>query len=915
MEKTSDDIAAQKYFRTGKSGGVNSNDLAAACDRAIQQTARKSFKSALSLARRFAKQAGSDRGPLGLTASRALARMTHLSGLHREALSAYLKARELAADDPLIRGRIDRALIDVYMYLGDFTRARQAARRAITTFIRINSDVELARTQVNYANVLHRQDKHRDAERLYAEAATFFETSGDQVSAAKCYFNQANTLVQLFDLTSAEKLYEKARKIYEAEEFDLDACDARYGLAWLRMLTGRFHVALLELTACENIYREAGDLRGEILCSLDRAEVYLSLGLYRDALDAARYSEKRFAGMNLRYEQSKAALFRGQAASAMENKGEAQSSLNRAMAGFAAEKNNGFIGAAYLLAAEITGSKTQLSRNNLQQARRHFSRAQLPLWSAVCDLREVSDAKRAEAALERLEKNDAAHRVPYLYALWQTAYGDFEYDRGRRAAACKRWRQAADRLDAVRAQLPPIELRTTFGRTQGSPHRRLIAAEIENDITRAAVWSERYKTAGVWSTIRLDPKNLSAREKVGESLNTLAQQVATLARNIESSTGQRRLSAHTASRALTRLQNDVRDRLFELERHHRGQVDSDEKIIHAIKKVSRDLPVIQFHLQEDDILAFVHDRGGTRLCKLPDTGTKLMMAMRWWRFILEGEILSGYLGASGRRNSEVSLWAELGEWLWKPLEIDSHHSRVLILPEGELANLPWSALMVDKEPLLRRHRFIISPSLRHYLASQSHKAKSNRVEIFRGQTTNLPHADYEIESITKHARKLATMHNPASRSDWPSSGEAFLWHYAGHAQLRSDNPFYSYLLLDDGPLFAADFRLKQCRVNLVTLAACRSGEQIAVPGEEATGLVRSLLEMGARTVLAGLWPVADESTAIWMNSFYDRLFKGDGILEAHYQASSIVREKYPSAYHWAAFSVFGADDSGGKNVN
>ena len=143
---------------------------------------------------------------------------------------------------------------------------------------------------------------------------------------------------------------------------------------------------------------------------------------------------------------------------------------------------------------------------------------------------------------------------------------------------------------------------------------------------------------------------------------------------------------------------------------------------------------------------------------------------------------------------------------------------------------------------------------------------------------------------------------------WPISVQARLWHYAGHAHLRADNPFYSYLSLADGPLFAADFRLRKNRVNLVTLAACRSGEQVAMPGEESTGLVRSLLEMGARNIIAGHWPVADSSTSLWMTTFYKQLFAGQRISYAVRKAALKVRERFPSAYHWAAFSIFGAGD-------
>lgn len=83
-----------------------------------------------------------------------------------------------------------------------------------------------------------------------------------------------------------------------------------------------------------------------------------------------------------------------------------------------------------------------------------------------------------------------------------------------------------------------------------------------------------------------------------------------------------------------------------------------------------------------------------------------------------------------------------------------------------------------------------------------------------------------------------------------------------------------------------------------------------VPGEETTGLVRSLLEMGARNVLAGHWPVSDRSTAVWMGAFYKRLFAGDDLLGSAAFAAESVRETYPSAFYWAAFSVFGAGDLG-----
>jgi CHAT domain-containing protein len=110
----------------------------------------------------------------------------------------------------------------------------------------------------------------------------------------------------------------------------------------------------------------------------------------------------------------------------------------------------------------------------------------------------------------------------------------------------------------------------------------------------------------------------------------------------------------------------------------------------------------------------------------------------------------------------------------------------------------------------------------------------------------------------------------------------------------------------DGPLFAADLRLRENKVGLVVLAACRTGQQTFVLGEESTGLVRSLLEMGARNVVASHWAVSDKSTALWAKEFYKSLFAGEAVDEALRRSAQAVRERHPSAYFWAGFSLFGA---------
>lgn len=907
MEEEKLKITARRFLEGRCPAATCEIDLAAACHKLILETGRRSFADAVALARTFVRRSTRSSPDVRLVAFRAMAWTLHLSGRHADALRYYLRARAICRSDRLTRARIDRALVDVYMYTGQMADARKSARSALSVFKRLGAADDLAQTQVNYGNLLHRQDRHREAERLYRRAAAHFAATGDQLAEARCQYNRANTLVQLFNMPEAERLYRQAISVYDEAGYELDACDARYGLAWLYMLSGKFHVALIELTACEQKYHAAGDPRGEALCLLDRAEVYIGLGLYADALTAARTAEKRFGRLKIRYEKSKAALFRGQAAAALGRKSEAVRSRQGAERGFTGEGNHGFLGATRLLGAELAGPNGRIRRRELAAARRHFAQAQLPYWAAMCDLYEIAGGVRSAPLLERIGRNRAVHVVPHLYALWQTTLGDQAYLRHRIDQARRCWRLAADRLDGVRAQLPPLELRGAYRRRHRLPHPRLIALDIDDNPGDAAVWSERYKTAGVWAPLAEAGPSIGARRSIERSLQELAMHIGALGSHGSGSRGATD-AAMSSPRPPVNLYRRVREELMALESVG-GNIPTFVVLRRMITAVSHLRPVIQFHCATDDIIAFVHRNGTTRVCRFPGGVSRLAEDMSKWRFILEGQLLSTAVD-SAVSVAEMALWGDIGEWLWSPLEIGRDEPEILILPEGDLSNLPWPALMVDGRALAERHRFVLSPSLRHFHAATGMRAEGRQFQIFRGATAGLPETDREIMALSSLFGPDAEVHDPCRREDWPSRGEAFGWHFVGHASVRADNPFYSCLHLDDGPLFAADFRLKRCRVGIVTLSACRSGEQVSIPGEESTGLVRSLLEMGARNVVASRWPVWDRSAAFWMAAFYRRLVHGAQPSEAVRQASLEAREQYPSAYHWSAFAVFGAGNFG-----
>lgn len=913
MDEEQSQIAARLFLRTGEAVGISELELARGCENLIQKASRTSLNEALKLARRFAAVSRHHSPEMRLTAARAVGRLSHMSGRHRDARRAYLSARRLSERSPLVRARIDRALADVYLYLGDYDKAKQSARRAMAAFKALKADNDWIQARVNYANILHRQDRHREAEKIYHQAADYFDASGNRLALARCYYNRANVLLQLFDIAAAERLYRDSEKIYAEAGCTLDANDARYGLAWLWMLTGKFHQALLQLAACEKIYRDGGDHRGEALCALDRAEVYLGLGLNHDAFDISALAEKRFAVLGLQYERSKASLFRAQAALRIGRKTEAEKAVVQALKGFSREKNGGFLGVSQLTAADLVRAKSDSSKRTryLNAARKQFSRAQLPLWEAICDLRLSYEKSLSSVAVKRLKRNRALREMPHLSIAWQTRLGELKQAQGDLAAARNHWETAAETLDLLRAQLPPLDLRSAFARAQNSPHRKLIDMELKDSPMRAAVWSERFKTAGIWAPLISESENATDMTQIQRNLGLLARQVAALSHQIYEGNGKRGFTAATHQAALQNLRREIRESMLACEPDKAGSSYAPEQLAANFRHVSSEHPVVQFHLQDDDIIIFLHRQGTVETHRLEKGRIHLQEILLRWRFLLESELLTGYLTSLRNFQSERSLLSELGDMLWAPLRLDESYHRILIIPEGELSNIPWAALYDNDGYLADRFNFVIAPSLRHYINARKVYSASSRWHLFQGAAANIPHVSDELESLLAQISGNAALSAPCRRKDIIDAPEAAVWHYSGHAQFCTDNPFYSYLALEDGPLFAADLRAKRCRVNLVTLAGCRSGEQLVLPGDEATGLVRSLLEMGARNIIAALWPLSDESASFWMISYYNKMRENNSILESARWAAGKVRERFPSAYHWAAFSVFGAGDMGG----
>ncbi len=148
------------------------------------------------------------------------------------------------------------------------------------------------------------------------------------------------------------------------------------------------------------------------------------------------------------------------------------------------------------------------------------------------------------------------------------------------------------------------------------------------------------------------------------------------------------------------------------------------------------------------------------------------------------------------------------------------------------------------------------------------------------------------------------------------SGSSTVFHIGSHFELRPGDNSRSFLLLGQNAILtmadAFDENLDFSGADLVTLSACDTAmgaDNALSNGAEIESFGVLVQELGAKSVLATLWPVIDESTSVFMQSFYQlreqkKLTKAEALRQA--QRSMINSgTNFAQPYYWAPFVLMG----------
>jgi len=322
-----------------------------------------------------------------------------------------------------------------------------------------------------------------------------------------------------------------------------------------------------------------------------------------------------------------------------------------------------------------------------------------------------------------------------------------------------------------------------------------------------------------------------------------------------------------------------------------------------------DSQLLEYYLTEGSVLACLLDRKGLRFFPGLSRAKRVEHLLRLLRFQMSKLSLGDRLPSLAERLQADALdhLRQLYRELVGPLA--GHLTgRLVIVPHGFLHCLPFHALYDGRQHLVERHAISYAPSATLFrdcaLRRRQPAAYSLVLEVGGPATPHIPLEAEQVERLLPHACVLRG--TAATAECLRTLGErARFLHIASHGIFRADHPLFSAIQLGDGWLTLLDVYNLRLNCELATLSGCGTGRSLVLAGDEWVGLGRGFLFAGAASLLASLWDINDETTALLMSHFYRELGSGAGQAEALGRAQAAVRERHAHPFYWAPFVLIG----------
>ena len=785
------------------------------------------------------------------------------------------------------------------------------ALRQLDAALSMASGVTAAQVRLRRGNLLVILGRINEAIEEYRRAVRTFRAASDGLWEARALNNLGFAFIDRGDAPRAENALTRAEALQTDAGRTFEAANVRSNRGLVASLYGQVPEALAHYDAAEMMYADAGVRSAEL--SEVRCSTLLAVGLYKDAL---------------RHGQEAVGLLRSQGASAAYR---ADALVRTAEAALAADDPQ--IARAYareavrLFRRQERGRGETLARLTIVRARFRSGERSRRLLRDAAHLAAAADRHRMAEAVEAhlltaqvaLTLGDTAAARPHLLRTARARYRGSAQNRvsgwhaaalraeaaGRRRAifeACERGLQV---IDAYQLTLGAVEMRaaaTTHGTALTTiAVREALAADDPAMLLR---WTERWRAR----TSSIPPVRPPDDDEFAARLAMLRQST----RHLNQATVEGRPVA-ALERERRRLEDEVRGHALRTS-GSAANADAQHLEIDRILAALGETRLVEIINLDGRIHVLVATSAGVRH-HVAGTWDAAVRAAEFSRFVLrrlayrarpgpansaKGDVRSE-LAQTGLASLEI-LGTRLQEQILATAVDDLDDGPVVIVPPAALHPVPWGLL-----PALVNRAVTVAPSALAWLHARGIRPPGDRtVTVVVGPGLKGAGAEAVALADRYPNAEILTAGMATAEKVLISLEGRWLAHIAAHGTFRPDNPLFSSLLMDDGPLTVHDLqRLGRAPYRLV-LSCCDSGVTASAGADELLGLVAALGQLGTAGVLAPVVPVNDAATVQVSLALHERLAAGATASQALRDVRLSIGDD-PCSYATArAYVAFGA---------
>ena len=274
------------------------------------------------------------------------------------------------------------------------------------------------------------------------------------------------------------------------------------------------------------------------------------------------------------------------------------------------------------------------------------------------------------------------------------------------------------------------------------------------------------------------------------------------------------------------------------------------------------------------------------------------------------------------KKERLAIAQNLYNLLIEPAEAELQKNNIKTLAfvlDGSIKNLPMAALFDGKQYLIEKYNLALTPGLQLFaprpLENNDLKVLVGGLSESRQGFSSLPGVKTEINQIKSEIASevlinqtftTKLLEKQITKTPFP------VVHLATHGQFSSNAKETFVLTWDNrinvkqlGQLLQNRDTYSKNPIELLVLSACQTAE-----GDKraALGLAGVAVRSGARSTLASLWAVDDQSTSAFMVEFYKQLSqpnmsKAQALRQT--QISLIKQSGFKHPFYWAPFVLIG----------